>query len=85
MVARVELDVHPNVMELTGKPRPKDGLEGKFSVYYAAAVGIVAGKAGEAECSAPQRAVGLRKGKRERRRGKNGASALVTNRLRTRR
>ncbi len=51
MVARVELDVHPIVMELTAKPKPKDGLEGKFSVYYAAALGIVAGQAGEAEFS----------------------------------
>ncbi len=53
-IERVELDVHPIVMELTAKRRPRDGLEGKFSVYYAAALGIVAGQAGEAQFSQAQ-------------------------------
>ncbi|HXF75980.1 MAG TPA: MmgE/PrpD family protein, partial [Methylomirabilota bacterium] len=37
-VDRVELGVHPLVLELTGKKAPATGLEGKFSVYFAAAV-----------------------------------------------
>jgi 2-methylcitrate dehydratase PrpD len=46
-IAEVELNVHPLVLELTGKRDPQTGLEGKFSVYYAAAVAIVEGAAGE--------------------------------------
>jgi len=45
-VERVELSVHPLVLELTGKTSPRTGLEGKFSVYHAAAVAIVQGAAG---------------------------------------
>lgn len=45
-IERVELSVHPLVLELTGKKTPQTGLEGKFSVYYAAAVAIVAGAVG---------------------------------------
>jgi len=45
----IELDVHNLVLELTGKKKPKDGLEGKFSVYYGAAIGLVLGKATPAE------------------------------------
>jgi len=48
-VARIELRVHPLVLELTGKKEPKDGLEGKFSVYHGCAAGLVFGRAGEAE------------------------------------
>ncbi len=43
----VELRVHPLVLELTGKKAPQTGLDGKFSVYYAVAVAIVQGAAGE--------------------------------------
>ncbi len=50
-VARVDLRVHPLVLELTGKTSPRTGLEGKFSVYHACAAGIVFGRAGEAEFS----------------------------------
>ena len=32
--------MHPLVLELTGKKSPQTGLEGKFSVYHAAAVAI---------------------------------------------
>ena len=46
-IERVELRVNPLVLELTGKKEPQDGLEGKFSVYHAVAVAIVAGAAGE--------------------------------------
>jgi len=48
-VARIELRVHPLVLELTGKKEPKTGLEGKFSVYHGCAAGLVFGRAGEAE------------------------------------
>jgi len=50
-VERIELKVHSLVLELTGKKEPKDGLEGKFSVYHAAAVALVHGAAGEAQFS----------------------------------
>ena len=45
-IDRVELKVHPLVLELTGKPAPADGLESKFSVYHAVAVAIIEGAAG---------------------------------------
>ncbi len=50
-VARVDLRVHPLVLELCGKRRPVTGLEGKFSVYHACAAGILFGGAGEREFS----------------------------------
>ncbi len=51
MIDRIDLDIHPIVLELTSNRTPRTGLEGKFSVYYAAAIGIVAGRAGEAQFS----------------------------------
>jgi 2-methylcitrate dehydratase PrpD len=45
-IDRIDLSVHPLVLELTGKRSPQTGLEGKFSVYFAAAVAIAAGDAG---------------------------------------
>ncbi len=50
-IERIDLRVHPLVLELTGKKTPQTGLEGKFSVYYAAALAIVKGAAGEREFS----------------------------------
>jgi 2-methylcitrate dehydratase PrpD len=50
-IDRVELKVHPLVLELTGKKTPQTGLEGKFSVYYAAAVALMQGAAGERQFS----------------------------------
>src|SRR5690242_19085884 len=50
-IERIELRVHPLVLELTGKTAPRSGLEAKFSVYHACAAGIVFGRAGEAEFS----------------------------------
>jgi 2-methylcitrate dehydratase PrpD len=50
-IERVELRVHPLVLELTGKTAPRTGLEGKFSVYHACAAGVLFGRAGEAEFS----------------------------------
>ena len=50
-VERVRLRVHPLVMDLTGKAEPTSGLEGKFSVFHAAAVALLDGAGGEAEFS----------------------------------
>ncbi len=50
-VERVELRVHPLVLELTGKKEPQDGLQGKFSFYHGFAAGLIAGRAGEGEYS----------------------------------
>jgi 2-methylcitrate dehydratase PrpD len=50
-IERIDLLVHPLVLELTGKRAPKSGLEAKFSVYHACAVAILFGQAGEAEFS----------------------------------
>lgn len=50
-VERIELRVHPLVLELTGKKTPRAGLEGKFSVYHAVAAAIVHGRVGESEFS----------------------------------
>lgn len=50
-VERIELRVHSLVLELTGKKEPKDGLQGKFSVYHGCAVGLMFGRAAEEEFS----------------------------------
>ena len=50
-IDKIELRVHPLVLELTGKKTPQTGLEGKFSIYYAAAVAIVEGAGGEKQFS----------------------------------
>jgi len=42
-IAKVELRTHPLVLELTGKRTPRTGLEGKFSVYHAAATALLRG------------------------------------------
>jgi 2-methylcitrate dehydratase PrpD len=47
----VDLKVPPLVLELTGKTEPQTGLEGKFSVFHAAAAAIIYGAAGEAQFS----------------------------------
>jgi 2-methylcitrate dehydratase PrpD len=63
-VKHIELRVHSLVLELTGKKAPKDGLQGKFSVYHGCAVGLIHGRAGEEEFSdavvADPRVVALR-------------------------
>jgi 2-methylcitrate dehydratase PrpD len=51
MIDRIDLSIHPIVLELTANRTPRTGLEGKFSVYHAAAIGIVSGRAGEAQFS----------------------------------
>ncbi len=45
-IERIDLRVHPLVLELTGKKSPTTGLESKFSVYFAAALAMVVGSAG---------------------------------------
>ena len=50
-IERVDLKVHPLVLELTGKKTPQDGLEGKFSVYHAVAVALIEGAGGEKQFS----------------------------------
>jgi 2-methylcitrate dehydratase PrpD len=50
-IKSIELTVCPIVLELTANPRPNTGLEGKFSVYHAAAAAIVFGAAGEPQFS----------------------------------
>lgn len=48
-VKEIILNVHPYVLELTGKENPKTGLEGKFSIYYAAAIAFLEKDASEAQ------------------------------------
>jgi 2-methylcitrate dehydratase PrpD len=48
-IGRIDLRVHPLVLELTGRKAPRNGLEAKFSVYHACAAAIVFGRAGQAE------------------------------------
>ena len=50
-IERIALKVHPLVLELTGKTAPRNGLEGKFSVYHACAAAIICGQAAESEFS----------------------------------
>lgn len=50
-VATVRLRVAPLVLDLCNKKEIARGLEGKFSVYHAAAIGLVRGKAGLREFS----------------------------------
>jgi 2-methylcitrate dehydratase PrpD len=50
-IEHVALKVHPLVLELTGKTSPRNGLEGKFSVYHACAAAIMFGQAAESEFS----------------------------------
>jgi 2-methylcitrate dehydratase PrpD len=50
-IAKIDLKVHPLVLELTGKKTPQVGLEGKFSVYHSCAVAVIHGAAGEREYS----------------------------------
>jgi len=50
-IVNIDLRVHSLVLELTGKKEPKDGLQGKFSVYHGCAVGLIHGQAGEHEFS----------------------------------
>jgi 2-methylcitrate dehydratase PrpD len=50
-IRQVRLRVAPIVLDLCNKQRITKGLEGKFSVYHGAAVGLVRGRAGLEEYS----------------------------------
>jgi 2-methylcitrate dehydratase PrpD len=50
-IAAVRLQVAPLVLDLCNKKHIQVGLEGKFSVFHAAAIGLVRGKAGLGEFS----------------------------------
>lgn len=50
-LADVELCVNPLVVELTGVTAPETGLEGKFSIVFAAAIAMIDGAAGEPQFS----------------------------------
>jgi 2-methylcitrate dehydratase PrpD len=50
-IDRVDLKVHPLVIELTGKKNIHEGLESKFSIYHAVAVALVEGAGGERQFS----------------------------------
>jgi len=50
-IDRIELKVHPLVLQLTSKKAPESGLESKFSIYHAASVAIIEGAAGIKEFS----------------------------------
>ncbi len=76
-VERIELKVHPLVLELTGKTEPADGLQAKFSVYHGCAAGLIFGRAAEAEY--------LRRGGHARRRRRAAAQGGRDGRPRDRR
>ncbi|HWJ03800.1 MAG TPA: MmgE/PrpD family protein [Verrucomicrobiae bacterium] len=48
-VKEIKISVNPYVLELTGKPEPKTGLEGKFSIYHTAAIAFLEGDASQAQ------------------------------------
>lgn len=48
-VAEIEITAEPLVLELTGKQRPVNELEAKFSAWHCATVGLLFGRAGPGE------------------------------------
>ena len=50
-IKSIQYKGNPAVLELTGKIAPKNGLEGKFSVYHSVAIAIIDGRAGEKQYS----------------------------------
>src|SRR5262249_59744884 len=48
-IERVELAVHPFAVRITGLTDPATGLQSKFSIYHAAAVAYLDGRAGIAQ------------------------------------
>ena len=49
MIERIDVRSNPLALDLAGKKSPTTGLEGKLSVYHAAAVALIFGKAGVRE------------------------------------
>jgi 2-methylcitrate dehydratase PrpD len=50
-IKSILIKANPYVLELTGKRMPKNGLEGKFSVYHSVAIALIDGRAGEKQYS----------------------------------
>jgi 2-methylcitrate dehydratase PrpD len=50
-IRSITIRANPLVLQLTGKQEPRNGLEGKFSIYHSVAVALVRGYAGPAEYS----------------------------------
>lgn len=50
-VRSIETKVHPLVLELTGKKEPRTGLEGKFSIFFCAAIALIEGNARQSQFS----------------------------------
>lgn len=48
-IDRLEVEAHPSALRVTGVENPTTGLEGKFSIRHAAAVGLLDGSAGIAQ------------------------------------
>lgn len=48
-VTEIETKVNPLVLELMGKEQPRTGLEGKFSVFFCAAIALIDGNAGQSQ------------------------------------
>lgn len=49
LIEKALVRVHPLIFDVTNKRNPKTGLEGKFSITHAAAIGLHLGKAGQHE------------------------------------
>ena len=47
-VAEIRVSTNPIALEIAGKPKPKTGLEGKFSIAFCAALALTDGETGEA-------------------------------------
>jgi 2-methylcitrate dehydratase PrpD len=50
-IKSISIRANPLVLQLTGKKTPQTGLEAKFSVYHAAAISLLRGRAGVKEFS----------------------------------
>jgi 2-methylcitrate dehydratase PrpD len=48
-VEQIDLEVSPLCMTVTDNPDPKNGLEGKFSIYFCAALALAEGKVQESQ------------------------------------
>ena len=48
-VKQIHLEVSPLCMTVTDNPNPKNGLEGKFSIYFCAALALAEGKVQESQ------------------------------------
>lgn len=46
MVEKIDLEVSPMAMKVAGSMKPKDGMEGKFSLHFVAALALIYGGAG---------------------------------------